>query len=100
MSQAQLGAALGHQDGSVISKYERGEVVPHASTVSKIEEALGIDDGRLMTARYEQLAAERGDSASPGRRSLSYGGAPLSPDQEDEVLEYIEWIRQRDRREG
>lgn len=97
LTQAELGRLLDHKDGSVVSKYERGLMLPHTSTVAEIERVLGIEDGRLMTARYEQKTDEQQEMSSD-RRSLSYGGTPLTPEQEEEVLRYVEWVRQRDRR--
>lgn len=70
LTQAALGERLGHTDGSVISKYERGEVLPHTATVAKIEEVLAVPEGSLLAARYEDVARRQGARPTPDREAL------------------------------
>jgi transcriptional regulator with XRE-family HTH domain len=80
---------------SSVAAYERGERPRFSRRMaSALEEALGITDRRLLIA----LGYEPAPRSSEGRHSLSYEGAELGPQQEREVLEYIEWVRGRNRR--
>ena len=49
--QSDLGRMIGHKGGSTISRWEKGESLPETATVAKLETALKVTDGRLMTAR-------------------------------------------------
>ena len=82
--------------------------------VEQLEEVYGIDDRRLLRAGgyvseygvseygvseygvseyvVSGHGASRPDPATP-RRSLSYGGAPLTAEEEQQVRTYIEFLR-------
>ena len=92
LSQAGLASRVGW-DHSTVSKYERGirKSVPARSDIHEIERAIGLSDNELLLAAgYQPLLSTR------DRRSLSYGGQDLTPEQEREVLQYIDFVRQRD----
>ena len=98
MTQKDLGRALGHADGSVVSKYERGEVLPTPKTVAQIEQILGVEDGRLMTARQDDYDAARSGGRTEGQRRIARlrHEDELTPEQVEEVNRFIEFILQRD----
>lgn len=95
MTQADLADKL-RMSVSSVSWHERGERIRFSRAVAKaFEEALGITDRRLLIALGYEPAAR-----PAGRHSLSYGGEELGPQQEQEVLSYIDWLRARRKREG
>lgn len=80
---------------TTISQYERGRRKRFTRGMAMaLEEALGIEDKTLLiTLGYEKPPADV--SPGPGRQTLSYGGAHLDPEAEQQVLDYIDWIRSR-----
>lgn len=58
--------------------------------IQGIELALRISDGILLDAA--------GYASPRERQSLSYNGEDLTPEQEQEVLNNINWIRDRNKR--
>lgn len=90
LTQADLAEKVSLSVASV-SEYERGNRPRFTrGTAMAFEEALGITDRRLLIA----LGYETGQGED-GRHTLSYGGQELGPQQEKDVLEYIEWVRAR-----
>ncbi len=63
------------------------------TTVERLEEIYGVEDRRLF--RAGGYSGGGPDRAPSGRTSLSYGGEPLTADEEASVLEYIEFVRSR-----
>lgn len=103
-----VGRAIDRNSGT-ISRWEQGDIKrpPNLETIRDLEAALGVDDASLQIAagypgpppgytpdggRIVQMSVP---PRSP-RRSLSRLGEDLTPEQEDEVLRYIEWIKERD----
>lgn len=61
------------------------------SRVEQLEAIYGIDDGRLL--RAGGYGGERlGDDGSDAS-SLTYGGVPLTRDEERDVRRYIDFVR-------
>lgn len=80
-------------DHTTLSKWETSDdedFTPRRAMVRALEQALDLDDGRLLNAAGYDTSGER--------TSLSYGGDGLTPEQEGEVLEFIRWVRERDGR--
>ncbi len=59
LRQEDLARLIGLTGGSQISKYERGELLPQPRTVSRMEEAMDISDGRLAAARGRDIRRRR-----------------------------------------
>ena len=108
LSQRELGELIDIEP-STISTWEGGKRKrpPSRETVATIEVALEISDGRLLAAAGYSIdrsgtasipvsadASAAGESAVA--TSLSYGGVPLSADQEREILAYIDFVKNRD----
>lgn len=94
LTQTDLAEAL-EMSISSVAAYERGERPRFSRRMAAaFEEALGITDRRLLIALGFE-AASRPDAE--GRHTLSYGGEELGPQQERDVLDYIEWVRARRR---
>lgn len=90
LTQEDLGRLLGHRDGSVVSKWERGDRLPRARTVADLERKLEVPAGTLMTARHETLEGrqreEMGLDAEADQQrehSLAYDGRPLTAEEEE-----------------
>ena len=112
MTQAEFGSLVG-ADQTVISEWETGKRKrpPDRPTVEALEAALEIEDGHLLGAAGYAIHRSQSASTRAGREviadglvgeatSLSYGGVPLSADQEREILAYIEFVRNRDDSDG
>lgn len=91
MSQTELADRAGF-DNSTISKWEAAArpTVPSRSAIESLEKALGLIGHELSNAA--------GFATPRDRQSLSYNGEDLTPEQEQEVLDYINWIRDREKR--
>ena len=107
MPQKQL-ADLVQTDPSVVSRWESGnrKRPPHRDTIAVIETVLGVTDGRLLAAAgftihrsgTASIGVESSTSAEgerEGGESLSYGGTPLTAEEERDVLDYIGLVKRR-----
>lgn len=61
--------------------------------VEQLETIYGIEDGRLLRAGGYVVEGTLPPPA--GTRSLAYGGAPLTPEEEIDVRRYIDFVRSR-----
>ena len=91
ITQAQLAEALG-VSVTTVGEYERGikQKFSLAEAIA-LETALGITDRRLLLA----LGYEPAPDPEAGRNTFSYAGDPLGPQEEREVLEFVDWVRAR-----
>lgn len=88
----ELGVAV-----TTISAIERGDRKRYVrEELLRYEEVLGITDSRLLTAMGFLPQAEEPATPARTRKTLSYGGVPLTEEQEQSVIDYIDWIRSRD----
>lgn len=95
MSQRELGEAIGHTSGSVVSKWERGEILPDVASISKVESALGVRPGAIMTVRQDEYDLRYAKAPTRGvlmRRELFRRAEGMS---DAETLETLEWIDER-----
>ena len=88
----ELGVAV-----TTISAIERGDRKRYSrDELLRYEEVLGITDSRLLTVMGFLPQPESAATPARTRKALSYGGVPLTEEQEQSVIDYIYWIRSRD----
>lgn len=89
---AELGVSV-----ATISQYERGYRKRFSKSMAMaFEEILEIPGHRLLVMLEYEKPPEPAAPVESGRTTLSYGGAPLAPESERQVLDYIDWIRSRE----
>lgn len=101
MSQAEL-ARQAQLSPTTVNRLMRKPTNSYSGdTVVAIAQVLGREDGEefLRLAGLLDLVESLGGLRREGQaNSLSYGGAPLSPAQEAEARQWLDFIRQRDGR--
>lgn len=90
MTQAQLADAIGVARITV-GEWERGVKLRYTrADAIALEQALGVHDRRFLKALgYEQPTPS-------GPHAVNYPPPQLTPEQEAEILQYIEWLRYRE----
>lgn len=86
-----------HVSVTTVSLYERGRRDFDATRTAQFEAALGIVDARLLIAAGHK---KEPPPMRDGRPALIYELPFLTPDQEAEVLRFIDWLRYRYHSEG